>query len=396
MRMTTAQAIETCAALDIAIDEVTLSAITAGAVVVYSLSGGKDSALAAHKANQLLDMLGHPKELRRAIHADLGRIEWDATIDLVQATANKLGVPLMVVRHNKHDMISRWEARFTEGKRRYANLEVFNLIGPWSSASLRFCTAEMKQQVISPALQKAFAGKVIISVVGIRREESASRANTPISKPEPRWAKDDGTTLMTWHPAVDVLTEEVFAYHERHGLVLHPAYGLGSSRLGCSFCVLQRMEDQRASNREEHNHWTYRHLVELEVSSTFSFQPTRWLADVTPRLLDADLIERVRWAKDKAEERRRLEAEINIKGLRYEKGWPIRAPTLAEAERVAEVRATILGHHSLENIYPTAGDIIGRFEQLLDMKAEKLAREAAKAERRANRSAAGVHTLIGS
>lgn len=385
MRMTTAQAIQTCASLDIAIDDETLAAISAGAVVVYSLSGGKDSAVAAHKANQLLDMLGHPKELRRAIHADLGRIEWDVTLETVQAVASLLDVPLMVVRHNKHDMISRWEARFSEGKRRYANLEVFNLIGPWSSASLRFCTAEMKQQVISPALQKAFPGKVIISVVGIRREESASRANTPISKPEERWNKDDGTTLMTWHPAVEVKTDEVFAYHHRHGLPLHLAYDLQSSRLGCSFCVLQRQEDQRASNRHQSNHGTYRHLVSVEAGSTFSFQPARWLADVSPELLSEDLKARVAQAKVWAEERRRLEAEINIKGLRYEKGWPIRAPTQTEAERVAEVRAIILGHHGLENIYPTADDIIGRFEQLLEMKAQKLAREAAKEARRAAR-----------
>jgi 3'-phosphoadenosine 5'-phosphosulfate sulfotransferase (PAPS reductase)/FAD synthetase len=371
MTMTTAEEIEMFREVGIAVDTEVLAAIRAGAVVAFSLSGGKDSSVAAHSANRLLDMLGHPKEDRVAIHADLGRIEWKESLPMCERIAEQLGVPLMVVRHGRHDMISRWEARFAEGKRRYAALEVFNLIGPWSSASLRFCTAELKQQVISPALQKAFPGRVIISVIGIRREESPARSLAPVSKPEPRWSKRDGTTLMSWHPAAEVLLGEVFAYHERHALPLHVAYSVhGTSRLGCSYCVLQKVRDQEASSRSEDNHAVYRHLVGVEANSTFSFQPTRWLGDVSPHLISPALAAGLAVGKVRGAERQALEASLP-KGLRYVKGWPLRAPTYDEAVQVVAAREIILAHHGLENTFPTPEAVIQRFEDLLAAKSKK-------------------------
>lgn len=175
-----------------AIDPAVVQAIEAGAVVAFSLSGGKDSTAAMQGATAVLDALGHPHELRIAIHADLGRAEWQSTPATVASVARRFNLPLIVVRHGKHDMVSRWEARFEEGKRRYAALEVFNLIGPWSSASLRFCTSELKVQVLGRKLQQMFPGRQVISVVGIRREESLTRSLAPISKPEPRWSRRDG------------------------------------------------------------------------------------------------------------------------------------------------------------------------------------------------------------
>jgi 3'-phosphoadenosine 5'-phosphosulfate sulfotransferase (PAPS reductase)/FAD synthetase len=368
MSIVTATAAAIAAELGVAIDHQTLDDIVNGAIFAFSLSGGKDSGYSAHIANRLLDLLGHPRDRRIAIHSDLGRIEWDVTLPTIEQLTDILGVPLMVVRHNKHDMISRWEARFSEGKRRYEGLEVFNLIGPWSSANLRFCTAEMKQQVISRALQKAFPGQRIVSVVGIRREESLSRSTAPISQDELRWSKADGTTLRTWHPALFATVGEVFSYHEQHRIPLHLAYDLNSSRLGCSFCVLQQLADQVASNRHQANHGTYRQLVGGEAYSTFSFQPTRWLADVTPALLSPELAERIVQAKIRAKERRSLEAALP-RELRYVAGWPIRAPDLGEAEHIAETRAVILGHHGLQNLFPTAETVINRFNELLEAKA---------------------------
>jgi 3'-phosphoadenosine 5'-phosphosulfate sulfotransferase (PAPS reductase)/FAD synthetase len=363
---TTATAIAT--ELGVAIDDQTLTDIVNGAVIAFSLSGGKDSGYSAHLANRLLDLLGHPKELRVAVHADLGRIEWDVTLETIERLTDMLDVPLMVVRHNKHDMISRWEARFTEGQRRYEALEIFNLIGPWSSASLRFCTAEMKQQVIARALKKAFPGRKIISVVGIRREESTSRSKAPISQDEPRWTKADGTTLRTWHPALFATLDQVLAYHATQRVPLHLAYDLNSSRLGCSFCILQQIADQVASNRHPPNHGTYRHLVGMEAYSTFSFQPTRWLADVSPFLLDPQILDQVAVAKALGAERRKLEASLP-KDLRYVDGWPLRLPTRAEADQIAFVRGVILGHHRLENHFRTADAVMDRFDQLITAKA---------------------------
>ena len=358
-------------AVRLSVDDRVRSALAQGAVVAFSLSGGKDSGAASHAASEWLDKIGHPRADRVAIHADLGRAEWRSTPPLVEATAGRLGLPLMVVRHRKHDMVSRWEARFAEGKRRYAQLEIFNLIGPWSSASLRFCTAELKQQVIAPALQRRFPGRTIISVVGIRREESLNRRLAPISKPEHRWDRRDGTHLLTWHPVLQWSAAEVFEHHRLHGLPLHEAYRVyGSSRVSCAFCVMQSAADQAAAARAADNGDLLNSLVDLEARSTFSFQPGRWLADVAPALLAPSLLAAVAVAKGRSLQRRGLECVLP-KDLRYVAGWPLRAPSLAEAETIVEVRRTILGHHELSEVFATPADVIGRFEQLLVEKAER-------------------------
>lgn len=368
------------AAAGISISDEIITALLAGAVIAYSLSGGKDSSVSAHAVNSFLDSIGHPRADRLGIHADLGKIEWTESHDICVQMAEIMDVPFTVVRHSTHDMISRWEQRFINGKRRYANLEIFNLIGPWSSASLRFCTAEMKQQVISPALKKMFPGRTIISVIGVRREESANRANAPVSKAEPRWSDArSGTTMLSWNPIVDMTKVEVFAYHDHHGIPLHPAYRVwGCSRVSCRFCVLQTKNDQEAASREPGAPPIYRHLVGMEVASTFSFQPTRWLGDVSPHLLTPALVQGLSRAKEWGAERRALE-DAMPKGLRYVKGWPIRVPTPAEAEQVVRGREVILGHHDLDILYPTPQAVMDRFSDLMaanDARQMKLAAAA--------------------
>jgi 3'-phosphoadenosine 5'-phosphosulfate sulfotransferase (PAPS reductase)/FAD synthetase len=271
-------------------------------------------------------------------------------------------------------MVSRWEARFTEGKRRYENLEVFNLIGPWSSASLRFCTAELKQQVISPALAREFPGRTIISVLGIRREESVGRRNRPISQDESRWDKRDGTRLMSWCPGVGWSTKSVFARHRMFQLPLHEAYTeYGCSRVSCAFCVLQSLPDQLASVKAPGNRGLLLDLVDLEARSTYSFQQGRWLADLAPHLLPNSLCDAIGRAKRMAEYRSELEGALPA-GLRYVKGWPPRLPTWEEAEQIVRARSVILSQHELQVMYGTPQAVINRFQQLKDAQAAKLAR----------------------
>lgn len=359
-----------------AIDPAVIAAIHSGAWFAFNLSGGKDSTAAAHAAIRLLDALGHPADRRLAVHADLGRAEWRSTPATVTTIADRLGLPLLVVRRTAGDMVARWEQRFLAGKRRYEALETYNLIGPWSSASLRFCTSELKIQVIGPELARRYRGQTIVSVIGLRREESPSRRATPISRPDDRFAKPGnaaGTKMIAWHPAVDWTQAQVFAAHERHGLPLHEAYQhYGATRLSCAFCVLASLHDLQASTHAMANGDLYRHLVAIEANSTFSFQPQRWLADVAPSLLPASLSHDIARAKSQAQERRALEAAMPP-DLRFVKGWPPRMPSSTEAALIAQARAPILAHHGLPDHFPDALAVLERFADLLANKAAKAA-----------------------
>jgi 3'-phosphoadenosine 5'-phosphosulfate sulfotransferase (PAPS reductase)/FAD synthetase len=355
-----------------AVDAAVLDAARAGAQFVFNLSGGKDSTATSFAAIRLLDRLGHPCDRRLAVHADLGRAEWRSTPATVERCAQALGLPLVVVRRAAGDLVERWEVRFANAKARYEQLATYNLIGPWSQANKRFCTSELKTQVIGPVLARRFRGQLIVQVLGIRREESPGRAKTPISKVSSRFAEPGnrhGTRMMVWHPGVDWAEDEVFSCHRRHGLPLHEAYSAyGSTRLSCAFCVLASIRDLRAASAAAGNVDLYRHLVDMEAVSTFSFQPAVWLADVAPSLLSHGLAADVERAKQDAEERRRIEAGMPP-GLRYVKNWPPRAPSADEAEAIAAARRPILRRHGLEDRFPTGRDVRRRFDELLAMKA---------------------------
>lgn len=357
------------------IDNTILAAVRRHAWFVFNLSGGKDSTASTHGAIALLDALGHPADRRIAIHADLGRAEWRSTPATVAAIAQRLSLPLIIVKRSAGDMVARWEQRFASGKRRYEALETYNLLGPWSSASLRFCTSELKVQVIGPELARRFRRQEIVSVLGLRREESTSRRATPISKADERFARTGnqaGTRMLVWHPAVDWTEAHVYAMHDRHGLPLHEAYAsYGASRLSCAFCVLASLHDLGASAGAPDNHELYRHLVAIEATSTFSFQPRRWLADVAPHLLPISLRHDLGRAKLRAAERRSVEAAMPA-DLRFVKGWPPRLPTQAEANAIAQARSLILAHHGLSNRFADSAAVMGRFSELLAARTQSI------------------------
>ena len=347
-------------------------ALRAGAWAVFNLSGGKDSSAALFAAMLSLDAIGHPRERRVAVHADLGRAEWDSTPNTVERIAAAARIPLTIRRRRSGDLFERWEQRFAGGKARYEALATYNLIGPWSSAALRFCTSEQKAQVLGPYLARTLAGSTIIQIIGIRRDESSARSKAPDWKPDTRFARPgnrSGTAMMVWHPIAHWSSEQVYALHAQLGIPLHEAYSCyGSTRLSCRFCVLQSQADSQAAASAPANRPAFIHLVDLEARSTFSFQPGRWLADTAPQLLPASLVADITRAKRDAEERRALESGMPPE-LRFCRGWPPRMPTTDEADRIAAARAPILRRHWLENRFADGAAVRGRFAELIAAKA---------------------------
>ncbi len=349
----------------VATDAIITDALADDAIVAFSVSGGKDSAAATLASNLYLDAIGHDRARRIVIHADLGRIEWESTPRQVEAIAARAGLELVVVRRQAGDLIARWQARFASGKARYEALTTYGLVGPWSSSALRFCTSEMKTHVITAELRRRFPGQTVLSVVGLRRDESRSRAMTPISRPHDAAARSTSAPrLINWHPIAAWSEAQVYAWHAEQRVPLHEAYiKWNASRMGCSFCVLASLHNLETSTTVPGNRTALDLLVDLEIASHFSFQPARWLADVAPALLGARRRAQLAQSKANAVRRRQLEAGLPV-GLRFQRGWPPRVPTRIEAEQIAAVRAEILAQHALPNHFPGAAAVIDRFTEL--------------------------------
>lgn len=356
---------------NVAITPEVRAALRDGAPVAFGVSGGKDGSAAASATLRALDELGHAGP-RVLIHSDLGRTEWKASLPTCEALAGRLGLELMVVRRPAGDMLDRWLTRWANNVERYAALSCVKLILPWSTASMRFCTSELKTAVICRELVRRFPGQTILSVTGIRRQESPKRAKSPVSRPQKRLdSTAHRTSGLDWMPILDWTLDDVWAEHERAGLPVHPAYTVwGSSRVSCAFCILGSSSDLIKAAANPDNVPLYQAMVDLELSSTFAFQDRQWLADVAPERLTDE--QRTAVAPAKARAARRVAAEAEIPPhLEYVEGWPTRMPTTTEAQLLADVRREVASAVGLAVECTTADAVLARYDELMRAKADK-------------------------
>lgn len=357
--------------MNILVPELVSEQLAAGCVVAIGVSGGKDSCAVAFATNEYLDAIGHTGP-RVLVHSDLGRIEWRDSLPTCERLAAATGLELIVVERKAGGMIERWQKRWRDNVARYRNLSCVKLILPWSTQSMRFCTSELKVDVITSALKKRFPGRTILSVLGIRRDESAKRRKAEVVKPQAKLtAEKKGTVGWDWHPILDWTLDDVFPYLDERGFEAHEAYRVyRSSRVSCSFCILASARDLRASASCPDNQAVYRELVGLEAESAFHFQAGSWLGDVAPHLLDDATLVRLQHAKERAERRDELEAAIPPH-LLYTKGWPHQVPTWSEAVLLANVRRSVAALYDWTIDYDTPEGVIARHEELLAIKAAK-------------------------
>jgi 3'-phosphoadenosine 5'-phosphosulfate sulfotransferase (PAPS reductase)/FAD synthetase len=311
-------------------------------VVAIGVSGGKDGAAAALATAEYLDQIGH-KGPRILVHSDLGMVEWRDSLPSCERLAAHLGWELLVVRRRAGGMLERWSSRWEANLQRYIELSCVKLILPWSTPAMRFCTSELKEDVIAGALKKRFPGRDILNVTGIRREESPSRAKKKVAAPAKKLTRK-GFMGVTWHPIIDWKIGDVFARIKAANLALHEAYSIyHASRVSCIFCIMSAWADLLAGASCSDNHDLYIAMVRLEVASTFAFQGDRWLGDVD--------------------------------------GWPTVMPTMAEAELLANVRREIGALMGITLACTTADTILARYAHLMQLKEAKAAakRSAARA-----------------
>lgn len=195
-------------------------------LIAISVSGGKDSqAMLAHIVG-MADAQG-VRDRIVLIHADLGRVEWGGTRELVESWAETYGLRLEVVARPQGDLLTHVEER-----------------GMWPSSAARYCTSDHKRGQVAK-VYTALVREVgtadravrILECLGLRAQESPARAKKEPLAPNKR-ASNSKREVTTWLPILDWTVEEVWEAIAQAPTAHHPAYDAGMPRLSCVFCVL--------------------------------------------------------------------------------------------------------------------------------------------------------------
>lgn len=371
----------------ISLDPYILQALVNQAPLLAGASGGKDSACMIILLEQFLTAIHYTGE-KIICHADLGEIEHIESIDEVRRLANFVGWKLKIVRREKGGLLERYTQRWQDNCRRWANLECVNLISPWPQANSPFCRSETKVAPITQAAVKLFPKVLILNVIGLRAEESAKRAKNPISKPNDKLSRTDGTHGRDWFPILHTTIETVWLTHHNANFPRHPQYDRGNERISCAYCFLASKNDWEKGANVPTNHNSYCHIATLEILSTFSYRQHHWLADIQPQILSSELRAQIEPTKAKAATRKLIEARIP-KHLLFSnhggrQGWPSFQPNIDQCEIIAAVRRDItalMGSEiqrsgNTEILYTTAQAVYDRYAQLLSQRQTQLIHQA--------------------
>lgn len=240
-----------------------------GRQVIASISGGKDSAA----LSLWLTENGVP---HRRVFMDTGW-EHEATYEYLRGPLTTALGPIEEIR----------------GPRQMEELVIAK--GMFPSRLRRFCTQELKvvpMQRYIRSLQDAGSGD-LVNAVGIRHEESASRATLA------EWEWSDGFDCEVWRPLIRWTEEDVISIHKRHGLRPNPLYLLGASRVGCWPCIYARKSEIRLLSDIDSSRVERIRRLEAQVQDKARQRHARdaaaWAASPDPEPTDVASEEHERW-----------------------------------------------------------------------------------------------------
>lgn len=220
---------------------------------ILSISGGKDSTA------MLLLAIERGVEDLRCIFADTGN-EHPKTIEYIGYLQDATGIKIETIRadfskqiaHKREIVETKWRA---EGVSEEAIADALSVLKPSGNAFLdlclvkgrfpstmaRFCTAELKVQVVRDQIYTPVlaTGIDIDSWQGIRHDESKSRS---CAVERDLAMKDENTGAECWNyrPILDWKAEDCFAMMKKHEIKPNPLYSLGMTRVGCMPCINAR------------------------------------------------------------------------------------------------------------------------------------------------------------
>ena len=194
--------------------------IARGATFVINHSGGKDSQAMTIFLRQIV-----PAEQLVVIHAELPGVDWEGIKEHIETTTGDLPIHYCTAVSTFWDMVERRQM--------------------WPSPSNRQCTSDLKRTPIERtirAISAATGQKLFVDCVGLRAEESTSRAKAQVFKADAKNSKA-GREIYTWLPIHAWTKEQVFKAIELAGQEPHWAYAAGMSRLSCCFCIMSSKPD---------------------------------------------------------------------------------------------------------------------------------------------------------
>lgn len=243
--------------------------------VLINSSGGKDSQAMTDVVVKLADEQGYPRDQLVMAHADLGRVEWPGTKELVQEHADYYGLRLVVEKRPQGDLLEHVEKR-----------------GMWPSSTTRYCTSDHKRAQIQRAytyLTREFRESLgipkdrklqVINCFGFRAQESPARAKREV------WSTNKVATTKTtrdvfdWLPIHDWSEEDVWARIRLSGTRAHWAYDRGMTRLSCRFCIFAPRSQLMLSAMQPENKELFEQYVQLEDKIEHTFKSKQSLREI--------------------------------------------------------------------------------------------------------------------
>jgi 3'-phosphoadenosine 5'-phosphosulfate sulfotransferase (PAPS reductase)/FAD synthetase len=236
-----------------------------------SVSGGKDStALLLWAKNNL------PNDRIVPFFADTGN-EHELTYQYIDYLQDKLGFEIARLRA----VIPTTKAEkygMTEQEFRQLPLMLQQALhkGRFASSQARFCTTDLKLEPAKAFINQFEGQKVML--VGVRRDESAARANAK------RMEFDEFYQCPIWRPLVEWTADDVFNYLKEHDVEPNPLYKMGFKRVGCFPCIMANKDEIYEIAQQFPEHIDRIREWEKMVGRTF-FAPLKkgrinWIDDV--------------------------------------------------------------------------------------------------------------------
>lgn len=260
--------------VNVRIDMEVQDVISRGAPIAISISGGKDSDCMVWELLRLKYELGLSNQML-LVHSDLGRAEHRATPAYIEDLARRTGLELYIVEHSYGDLLDGILRR----------MERRPDAPPFPSSAARWCTSDWKRSVIDKWIRNTFPSGEVVCAMGLRAEESASRAKKPIWERREKCCSRT-RTVYNWLPIHHYSHNDVWGVLKREGGIWHPAYDRGNQRLSCAMCILASLGDIQNGIAQDQD--LYRAYCDIEIKSGFSFRNGLWLGTLRPDLLRPD------------------------------------------------------------------------------------------------------------